>query len=412
MLRSWIKLSIGFDRDLKFLLYSMSLRRVVMGFFGIIRTIYFAMLGFSPIEIGILLSIGTFASAIHHIIFGILSDRFGRKYFLTLGGIFAIIRIIIFAISSNFWILALGQGIGAMGEGVGAGQPVVSGYITDKTKITNRSSIFRTIAITNSLTVTIGSIMAGLPASLQSTLGYDMAVAHSILFWIGALINTMSLIFILLLNDVKPMNLEEVPKRKVFKVYSWKIITRLSLVRSTSGIGWGFIESLMPLYFFIQFGVGGEVVGPIYAGARFLSIFSYLFIPIIVKRFGEVTLIIASRIITAILTIFFSLTTSFLLAVLLMVLLRVTIMFAIPVRQYFVTSILKPDEVATAIGVSNFSRMSIRTLAPTLTGYMFEAVSMSVPFLTGAIFLIFNGLLFKSFFLSHSKRQVEQHTIN
>jgi MFS family permease len=383
-----------------------------MGFFGIIRIIYFAMLGFSPIEIGILLSIGTFFSAIHHIIFGVLSDRFGRKYFLAFGGIFAITRIIIFAISSNFWILALGQGIGAMGEGVGAGQPVVSGYITDKTEIRNRSSIFRTIAITNSLTVTIGSIMAGLPASLQNILGYDMTLAHSILFWIGAGINTISLLFILLLNDVKPINREEVPKQKVFKVFSWKIITRLSLVRSTSGIGWGFIESLMPLYFFMQFSVGGEVIGPLYAGARFLSIFSYLFIPIIVERFGEVSLIIASRIITAVLTILFSLTTSFILAVLLMVLLRVTIMFTIPVRQNFVTSILKPDEVATAIGVSNFSRMSLRTLAPTLAGYMFEAINMSVPFLTGAIFLIFNGLLFKSFFLSYSKKQVEKHTIN
>jgi hypothetical protein len=101
-------------------------------------------------------------------------------------------------------------------------------------------------------------------------------------------------------------------------------------VRSTSGIGWGFIESLMPLYFFIQFGVGGEVVGPLYAGARFLSIFSYLFIPIIIKRFGEVNSIIASRIITAILTIFFYLTTSFFLAATLMVLLRITIMFTIP----------------------------------------------------------------------------------
>jgi MFS family permease len=198
----------------------MSLRRVVLGFFGIVRIIYFAMLGFSPIEIGILVSIGTFVSAIHHISFGILSDRFGRKYFLALGGIFDMIRIIIFAVSSNFWMLALGQGIGAMGEGVGASQPVVSGYITDKTEITNRSSIFRTLAITNSLTVTIGSIMAGLPALLQNTLGYDMKVSHSILFWIGALISAMSLFFILFLNDVKPMNLEEVPKRKVLKVYS------------------------------------------------------------------------------------------------------------------------------------------------------------------------------------------------
>ncbi|MHA1481532.1 MAG: MFS transporter, partial [Candidatus Thorarchaeota archaeon] len=92
---SWRKLTIGFDRDLKLLLYSMSLRRVAIGFLGIVRVIYFTLIGFSPIEIGILLSIATFLSAIHHITFGILSDRFGRKPFLVLGGVFATMRMII-----------------------------------------------------------------------------------------------------------------------------------------------------------------------------------------------------------------------------------------------------------------------------------------------------------------------------
>jgi hypothetical protein len=38
-----------------------------MGFLGIVRAIYFALLGLSPFEIGVLLSIATFVSAIHHL---------------------------------------------------------------------------------------------------------------------------------------------------------------------------------------------------------------------------------------------------------------------------------------------------------------------------------------------------------
>ena len=54
---SWYRLPDMFDKDLRLLLYSISLRRISMGFLGIVRAIYFALLGLSPFEIGILLSI-------------------------------------------------------------------------------------------------------------------------------------------------------------------------------------------------------------------------------------------------------------------------------------------------------------------------------------------------------------------
>ena len=79
----------GFDRDLRLMMFSMSFRRISMGFLMVIRAIYFYLLGFNEVEVGLLLSIATLVSAVHHLTFGILSDRFGRKPFLVLGGIFA-----------------------------------------------------------------------------------------------------------------------------------------------------------------------------------------------------------------------------------------------------------------------------------------------------------------------------------
>jgi Na+/melibiose symporter-like transporter len=70
-----IKILQFFDRDLRYLTYSISIRRISMGFVMILRSIYFSLIGFSPVEIGLLLSLATFVSAIHHITFGMLSDR-------------------------------------------------------------------------------------------------------------------------------------------------------------------------------------------------------------------------------------------------------------------------------------------------------------------------------------------------
>ena len=389
----------SFDRDLQLLTYSMAFRRVTMGFLQVVRAIYFSLLGYSPVQIGFLLSIATFVSALQSIVFGYLSDRYGRKVFLILGGIFASLRMIIFAMSSDFWLLALAQGVGALGEGAGAGQPVVSAYISDKSDILDRPKIFSTLAMTNALAATIGSLLAGLPAIFQKTWGFDIVGAHALLFWIGAVGSFISLLFALPLKDVKAAKKETVEGGgKFLNVKDWGAIARFSLVRSTSGLGWGFIESLLPLYFFIKFGVAGEVLGPIYAVTRFLSLFSYAFVPAVVERFGEIQAVVGSQIITVILTMAFSVTPWYPVAVVLMISLRVAIMFEQPIRQTLATTIFDPDETATAIGICNFSRMSLRSLAPTIAGYMFEAISLSLPFMIGAGLLAANGILYKVFY--------------
>ena len=389
----------GFDRDLKLLLFSMASRRVVMGFLLVVRAIYFYLLGFNEIEVGLLLSIATFVSAIHHITFGMLSDRFGRKPFLLLGGVFATLRLVIFALSKDFWMLALGQGIGAMGEGAGAGQPVVSGYIASKIDTKNRVSIFSTMAITNAIAATIGSAVAGLPQLYQNIFNTDLVSAHIPLYIIGAVFMLLSLLIILPIEEVAPKRKEdEGDQRKSLRFKDPGVILKFSLVRATSGLGWGLIESLLTLYFFIRFAVGSDVLGPIYAVARLVTIFTYLLIPLIVSRVGEIGAIVWSRFITAAVTAAFALADHYPLAVALLIIFRIALTFTMPIRESFALSIVDPEEISTAIGISNFARMGVRSIAPTLAGYMFEAVSLSMPFLSGAALLAVNGALFHAYF--------------
>jgi MFS family permease len=173
----------GFDKDVRLLTSSMFTRRLVMGFLEVVRAIYFALLGYTAVEIGLLLSLATLVGAVQQISFGYLCDRYGRKPFLLLGTLFATLRMVIFALSTDFWMLALGQGLGAMGEGAGAGQPVVSGYITDKTEATQRPNVYSAMAITNGLAASIGSALGGLPVYLQDIYGFSFVEAHQLLWW-------------------------------------------------------------------------------------------------------------------------------------------------------------------------------------------------------------------------------------
>ena len=364
------------------------------------RAIYFYLLGFSEIEVGLLLSVATIVSAFHHISFGVLSDRYGRKPFLMLGAVFATSRLAIFATTRNFWLLALGQGLGAMGEGAGAGQPVVSGYISDKVELKDRVSIFSTLAITNAVAASTGSAIAGLPQFFKNALGLDLVSAHVPLFWVGVVFSLLSLILLLPIHDVPAAAEEEKDEeeRKMFNVRSRDVIFKFSLVRSTSGLGWGLIESLVTLYFFIHFAIGTDVLGPVFAAARLMSILTYLFIPFVIAKLGEVGTIAWSRLLSAIVTVAFAFTNWYPLAIVLLIIFRLLLMFTMPIRQSFATGIVDSDETATAIGISNFARMGVRSAAPTIAGYMFQVASLSMPFLMGATLLAANGILYYAYF--------------
>ena len=396
------RLKIGFDRDMGLLTWSMFTRRIVMGFLQVVRAIYFALLGYNAVKIGLLLSIATLLSAVHHITFGYLCDRYGRKPFLILGSVFAAARTAIFAVSTDFWMLALGQSLGAMGEGVGAGQPVVSGYITDKVESRNRPNVYSSMAITNSLASTLGLSLGGLPLLVETRLGYNMVDSHQLLWWMCTAVNLFSLVFLFPLKEGERVQKITESESSGKAVKNWDIILKFSLTRSTSGLGWGMINSLMTLYFFERFGVGSEVLGPILALSRFLSIFTYLVTPRVVGRFGPIPTIVASRILSASVTVLFALSSWYSLAVLFMMLNRVIVLFTMPIRQTFASGMVSPEETATAIGVSNSARMGVRTIAPTLAGYMFEAVSLTLPFYTGAVLMALNGWFFWSFFKPES----------
>ena len=395
---SLIRVPDGFDRDIRLLTSSMFTRRIVMGFLQVVKAIYYALLGYTAVEIGLLLSLATFISAIHHITFGYLCDRYGRKPFLLLGTVFATMRMVIFALSTDFWMLALGEGIGAMGEGAGAGQPVVSGYITDKTEATQRPGIYSAMAITNGLAASVGSALGGLPVYLQDIYGFGVVEAHQLIWWACAFGSALSILFLIPISEPRKRTSDVGEERKGGKIKNWEVILKFSLVRSTSGLGWGMTESLMTLYIFYRFGVGSDALGPIYSLSRFLSTFSYLFIPRLVGKFGDINTMIGSRLASAALTIVFALANKYPVAVALLVVNRIVVMFTMPIRQTFASGMVDPEETATAIGVSNSARMGVRSLAPMLAGYMFDTVSFSMPFFTGAALMALNGFLYWTFF--------------
>jgi MFS family permease len=149
-------------------------------------------MGFDPIAIGFVTGVGFAISVFESsALFGSLSDGYSRKLFIAMGSLMSSIRLLFYAVSMDFWLLVVAQGIGALGEGESVGQPVVSGYIADKVEDrVKRTHVFSLIAVINALALTIGSLLAVMPAYFEDILGLSKAEAHIPLFWAGFILST------------------------------------------------------------------------------------------------------------------------------------------------------------------------------------------------------------------------------
>ncbi len=385
------------NTDLRLLILSMSLRRTILGCLQVIRTLYLYIIGYDLLAIGLLSMIATIVGALRSVSVGILADKYGRKVFIVLGGVFTTIRLLIYAFFTDYNMLIIAQIVGAMGEGAGAGQPSVSGMIADKSRKGSRTKVFTIFALTNSFVGILGSLLGSLPKPIQSWLSIGEAESFRILFLFCSFLSIISFIFVLPIKEEQTGTRIE-RKGTLFPRKSTATISRFSFVRAIGGFGFGITEDLIGPWFKIRFSMGEEVLGPVYAISRFIVMLLYLIIFKIAEELDEVRIIALNRTVSAASMLLIPFVPSYIGFSLLLIVYRVSITITMPIRQSFIVSIVDPSERASAVGFSNLARMSFRSVAPAIGGYIMQSFSMSLPFLIGAIVVALNGISYRIFF--------------
>jgi len=130
----------------------------------------------------------------------------------------------------------------------------------------------------------------------------------------------------------------------------------------------------------------------------FLPLFSFLIVPVIVERYNTVRSLLVIRLVSGAVVTLFAVSSTFPFAGTLFVAYRVLSQFGMPVRQSFATEIVSSARTGTMIGVSNSARSFLQSVAPTIAGYLYESVSLTIPLFSGAALLAANGVQYPLFF--------------
>src|SRR5919202_6130507 len=168
------------------LIFSQLIAAIPMGFLIVALPIYLDHIGLHPELIGTLFTISGIASAVLLVVFGLLADRYGRKWFVVVGTALPVASYVILAVTTAKLPILIASAVGGIGLAGGmSGALTASGFnalLAEKTKPEVRTVLFAFAEMAWSAAVLVGAMIAELPGLLEHHAGLSYRAAYHDLF--------------------------------------------------------------------------------------------------------------------------------------------------------------------------------------------------------------------------------------
>ncbi|MHB8600382.1 MAG: MFS transporter [Ktedonobacteraceae bacterium] len=412
------------SRDMRLLLAARASMSAGRALAGIIVPIYLALIGYSALTLGELFVAVAITSAVLSGITGLLSDRFGRKPFIVVLPWFAALAAFVFAFSHIEAILFVFAAPGSFGRGAGAGagmigpyQPAEQAFLADTVPARHRNTLFGWIAFASSFGALIGTgPLTALPTALASIglLNLQGLASYRLEFLIMAGTSLLAGLLALPITEtrrtfpkVEPSSSTTTRRRFALRrpqlnisSQSWSILLRLWATNSVNGLAVGFFGPFITYWFFRRYGAGPVEIGLLFSLINLAAMVSNLWAATFAKRLGLVRAIVVSRVFQAVLIIPMVLAPTFWLAGAFYLVRMMAQRMGLPLRQSYVMGVLPPEERGTVGALANLPSQVTSAISPALAGYIFDSVSLALPFEIGAILQGLNVIMFFLFFRS------------
>jgi MFS family permease len=401
-------------RDAKLLMASRGIRAFAFSYLNIVFAIYLNRLGYSTITIGVIFSVAYLSGALLTAVWGYLSDRYGRRKILMLLAVLTIISNAIFVFFSSLAFILLAVIIANVGAGGSAGggsgggpfNPVEEALLAEKCRPENRNQIFAFNSFVGSAMGSLGALAAGLPQFLQEERGWDAVASYKPLF-------LLTIAFSIVLFSVYRAIGEQHEPRQIEKKISKStgvFVTKMSLLAFVDNFGAGLAGSLVSYWFFLRFGVELKSLGLLFFISNFLAALSFLSAPIIARHLGIVRTMAFSHGLASLIYLSIPLAPTFFLAA---ALLSIRSYFAYmdnPLRASFTMAMVQSNERGAAAGVTSLARIVPFGISPTISTYLMQSVSLTLPLFLGGGLQLVNDVAF--FLMFRSVRPPEEEKSN
>ncbi len=389
------------NADGRLLLVTRTLRSFGYGYLTVILALYLGQLGLGTVEIGAILTAALAGSAVMNVFWSLRADHFGRRKTVIVMGLLMFIGGLLFALSSNIWLLvvaAFSGTISATSSEVGAFLTVEQAILPQTAPEDRRTWLFSIYDLVSNFAGAAGALSAG-SIGLWSALGLSGADVYRPLFVLYGLIGLVNVLLFTRLSDRVELARVEGVRRFLGVHRSRGIVTKISLLFGLDAFAGALVvQSLVAYWFHLRWGLSAEVLAVVFFWVNVVSGLSFLATPALAGRIGLLRTMVFTHMPSNVLLVLVPLAPTAELAVALFLMRMSLSQMDVPTRKSYTMAVVDADERTATAGITNTARTVASAFAPILTGAAFSVAALGVPFfVAGGLKIAYDSLIYLTF---------------
>ena len=372
----------GTSPDARLLLTSRALRAFGDGFMSLLVPYYLTLLGFSALEVGIIVTATLLGAGAMTLTAGMVAHRFRSRSLLRTASLLMIATGMMFAATAAFWPLLLIAFVGTLNPSngdVGVFVPLEHSLLAQATVAESRTALFARYSLIGALVAAFGAQAAVVP-DLLGQLGIAPLAALQAMFLLYAALGLAAFA----LYQRLPRRTEARHEQPSPLGKSKRTVYTLAALFSLDAFGGGFVvQSLLALWLYDRYGLSVAAAGAIFFWAGLLTAFSHLAAAWLARRIGLVNTMVFTHLPSNLFLILVPLMPNLPLALTCLFLRFALGSMDVPARTSYVMAVVSPAERAAAASVTAVPRSLAAAISPAFAGYLLTLSPFGWPLVIG-----------------------------
>jgi MFS family permease len=349
-----------------------AVRGFVDGFVSVLLAQYLTALGFSPVQVGAIVTGTLIGSALLTLAFGLTAHRFALRHLLLVAALVMIATGVGFAAFTMFVPLFLVAVVGTLNPSAGDVSvflPTEQAVLASLSDQERRPRLFAQYNVAGIWAGALGALASGLPTLVARATGWELTTTQRLAFLVYAAAAVA--IFVLYRGlrthaETPPATLRR--NRRALRT-SRRTVLELAGLFSFDSAGSGFVvTSLLVLWLHLRFDLSAGATAAVFFAAGLLGGCSQFLAPRLATRFGLIRTMAFTHMPANVLLIAAAFAPSGAIAIALLLVRALFAQMDVPARQAFVMAVVPADERAAASSVTNVPRSLASAATPLLAG--------------------------------------------